>query len=65
MLNDSSSVVVRVEGLRKRYGDLEAVRGISFEIKAGEVFGLLGPTARGKRPPSKSWKACASRTPGR
>ena len=48
MLNDSSSVVVRVEGLRKRYGDLEALRGISFEIKAGEVFGLLGPNGAGK-----------------
>ena len=48
MANDSNSAVVRVEGLRKRYGDLEALRGISFEIKAGEVFGLLGPNGAGK-----------------
>ena len=39
---------VRVSGLRKRYGDNEAVRGIDFEIRAGEVFGLLGPNGAGK-----------------
>ena len=48
MPDDSHSVVVRVEDLRKRYGDLEALRGITFEIKAGEVFGLLGPNGAGK-----------------
>ncbi len=39
---------VRVRGLRKRYGDQEAVRGISFEIETGEIFGLLGPNGAGK-----------------
>jgi ABC-2 type transport system ATP-binding protein len=39
---------VRVAGLRKRYGNHEAVRGIEFEIAAGEVFGLLGPNGAGK-----------------
>jgi len=39
---------VSVRGLRKRYGDHEAVRGIDFEIRAGEVFGLLGPNGAGK-----------------
>ena len=48
MSDDSNSVVVHAEGLRKRYGDLEALRGISFEIQAGEVFGLLGPNGAGK-----------------
>jgi ABC-2 type transport system ATP-binding protein len=48
MASDPNSVIVRVEGLHKRYGDLEALRGITFEIKAGEVFGLLGPNGAGK-----------------
>jgi ABC-2 type transport system ATP-binding protein len=39
---------VTVQGLRKSYGDLEAVRGIDFTIDAGEVFGLLGPNGAGK-----------------
>jgi len=39
---------IRVEDLRKRYGSEEALRGISFEIEAGEVFGLLGPNGAGK-----------------
>ncbi|MBV8079366.1 MAG: ABC transporter ATP-binding protein [Actinobacteria bacterium] len=39
---------VRVRGLRKRYGTHEAVRGIDFDIRAGEVFGLLGPNGAGK-----------------
>ena len=39
---------ISVRGLRKRYGELEAVRGVDFEIEAGEVFGLLGPNGAGK-----------------
>ena len=39
---------VEVNGLRKSYDGNEAVRGISFEIAAGEVFGLLGPNGAGK-----------------
>jgi ABC-2 type transport system ATP-binding protein len=41
-----SAIVVR--GLRKSYGELEAVRGLDFEIEEGEVFGLLGPNGAGK-----------------
>src|SRR5919197_2917801 len=39
---------VRVRGLRKSYGALEAVRGFDCEIEEGEVFGLLGPNGAGK-----------------
>jgi ABC-2 type transport system ATP-binding protein len=40
--------VVSVRGLTKSYGDFEALKGIDFEIRAGEVFGLLGPNGAGK-----------------
>jgi ABC-2 type transport system ATP-binding protein len=39
---------VSVRGLHKSYGDFEAVKGIDFEVEAGEVFGLLGPNGAGK-----------------
>ena len=42
------SSAVAVSDLRKTYGEVEAVRGISFEIASGEIFGLLGPNGAGK-----------------
>jgi ABC-2 type transport system ATP-binding protein len=40
--------IVSVQGLVKRYGEITAVNGISFEVEKGEVFGLLGPNGAGK-----------------
>ena len=42
------SGAIEVSGLHKSYGDVQAVRGIDFEVAAGEVFGLLGPNGAGK-----------------
>jgi linearmycin/streptolysin S transport system ATP-binding protein len=43
-----SHAAVAVANLRKRFGDLEALRGITFAVKAGEIYGLLGPNGAGK-----------------
>ncbi|MGC4958278.1 ATP-binding cassette domain-containing protein [Actinomadura citrea] len=39
---------VEVDGLTKRFGDVEAVRGIDFTVRPGEIFGFLGPNGAGK-----------------
>ena len=41
-------MIVDVQDLRKQYGNFEAVKGISFQVRKGEIFGLLGPNGAGK-----------------
>ena len=56
---------IQCRDLRKTYdGKVEAVRGLNLEIQAGECFGLLGPTAQGRPPPSKSSRGCSQPTSG-
>jgi ABC-2 type transport system ATP-binding protein len=46
--DEMSERVIEVAGLRKSYGDVEAVKGISFDVTRGEVFAMLGPNGAGK-----------------
>ncbi len=55
---------VEVTGLVKRYGSLEAVRGIDFTVERGEVFALLGPNGAGKTTTLEILEGFLERTSG-
>jgi ABC-2 type transport system ATP-binding protein len=44
----TAKTIISVKNLKKKYGDFEAVKGISFDVMEGEIFGLLGPNGAGK-----------------
>ena len=46
------SHMIEVRDLKKSYGDIEAVKGISFYVEKGKLFAFWGLTARGSPPPS-------------
>ncbi|OFI37717.1 ABC transporter [Arthrobacter sp. SW1] len=56
--------VIRADMLRKEYGDVTAVDGISFEVPPGESFGLLGPNGAGKSTTMKMIGGVSRRTSG-
>ena len=55
---------IEVQGLRKAYGEREAVQGIDFEVRRGEVFGLLGPNGAGKTTTVEILEGYRSRSAG-
>jgi ABC-2 type transport system ATP-binding protein len=61
---ESPPPVISVSGLTKRYGDVEAVRGIDFEVARGETFGFLGPNGAGKTTTIKILCTLAGATSG-
>lgn len=56
--------IIKVENLTKNYKDFEAVKGISFEVMQGEIFGLLGPNGAGKSTTLEIIETLRSKTGG-
>ncbi|HLM31204.1 MAG TPA: ABC transporter ATP-binding protein [Solirubrobacterales bacterium] len=59
-----SERVISVSGLRKSYGDFEAVRGVDLEVERGEVFAFLGPNGAGKTTTTEILEGYRSRDAG-
>ncbi len=60
----SGEAVISVRGLRKAYGDFEAVRGVDLEVARGEVFAFLGPNGAGKTTTAEVLEGYRERTAG-
>ena len=56
--------MISISGLRKSYGDLEAVRGLDLEVRRGEIFGFLGPNGAGKTTTVEILEGYRSRSAG-
>ena len=64
MLPSWPVTAIEVQGLKKAYGEREAVQGIDFEVRRGEVFGLLGPNGAGKTTTVEILEGYRSRSAG-
>jgi ABC-2 type transport system ATP-binding protein len=64
-VTERASVAVEVEELTKRYGDVRALDGVSFQVAQGEIFGLLGPNGAGKSTMIRTLTGRAAPTSGR
>src|SRR3954453_7274289 len=58
------NLAIEVDGLQKSFGEIEAVRGVSFTVARGEVFGFLGPNGAGKSTTINMLCTLARPTPG-
>jgi ABC-2 type transport system ATP-binding protein len=56
--------IISVKDLTKKYGDFEAVKGVSFDVYEGEIFGLLGPNGAGKSTTLEIIETLRSKTSG-
>lgn len=63
-MNVEKAITLKAGGLRKSYGDFQAVRGVDFEIHRGECFGFLGPNGAGKTTTMKMIYGAAVPTDG-
>lgn len=59
-----TKTIIEVKELHKKYGDFHAVKGISFEVNEGEIFGLLGPNGAGKSTTLEIIETLRSKTSG-
>jgi ABC-2 type transport system ATP-binding protein len=57
-------IIISVKDLTKSYGDFQAVKGISFDVEQGEIFGLLGPNGAGKSTTLEIIETLRSKTSG-
>ncbi len=57
-------IIIEVKNLHKKYGDFAAVKGISFDVLEGEIFGLLGPNGAGKSTTLEIIETLRSKTSG-
>src|SRR5215208_6235008 len=60
-----SNTIISVKNLVKNYGNFQAVKGISFDVQEGEIFGLLGPNGAGKSTTLEIIETLRSKTSGR